>query len=39
LKLAGYDGPVSIEAKWESIETQAAEAFAHIERIVQDAGL
>lgn len=38
LKLAGYDGPISIEAKWENIETQAGEAFAHLDRIMQDAG-
>ncbi len=38
LNLAGYDGPVSIEARWEDIEDQAAEAYAHLERIAQEAG-
>ena len=38
LRLAGYDGPVSIEARWEDIEAQAAEAYTHLERIVQEAG-
>ena len=36
LKLAQYNGPVSIEARWQDIEAQAAEAYAHLERIVQD---
>jgi sugar phosphate isomerase/epimerase len=35
LKLTQYDGPVSIEARWEDIETQAAEAYVHLERLVQ----
>lgn len=34
LQLAGYDGPVSIEARWEDIEAQAGEAYGHLERIV-----
>jgi D-psicose/D-tagatose/L-ribulose 3-epimerase len=37
LKLAGYEGPVSIEARWEDIEAQAAEAYGHLERIVREA--
>jgi sugar phosphate isomerase/epimerase len=34
LRLAGYDGPVSIEGRWEDIEAQAGEAYGHLERIV-----
>jgi sugar phosphate isomerase/epimerase len=37
LKMAQYDGPVSIEAGWDDIEAQAAEAYGHLEQIVQDA--
>jgi sugar phosphate isomerase/epimerase len=39
LKLSGYDGPISIEARWESLETQASEAYLYLQRMVQDAGL
>lgn len=39
LKQSGYDGLVSIEARWEHIEAQAAEAFVHLHRLVEDAGL
>jgi sugar phosphate isomerase/epimerase len=37
LRLAEYDGPVSIEARWEDIEAQAAEAYGHLERIMREA--
>jgi sugar phosphate isomerase/epimerase len=37
LKLSRYDGPVSIEARWEDIEAQAGEAYGHLERIVRGA--
>jgi sugar phosphate isomerase/epimerase len=37
LKLAGYDGRVSIEARWEDIEAEATEAYGHLERIVREA--
>jgi sugar phosphate isomerase/epimerase len=39
LKLSGYDGPISIEGRWDNIEAQAGDAFVHLERIVRDAGL
>jgi sugar phosphate isomerase/epimerase len=35
LKLTDYDGPVSIEGRWEDIEAQAAEAYVHLARIVK----
>ena len=38
LRRSAYAGPISIEANWENIETQAGDAFVHLERIVQDAG-
>jgi sugar phosphate isomerase/epimerase len=38
LRLSGYDGLISVEARWESIETQASEAFVHLERMVREVG-
>jgi sugar phosphate isomerase/epimerase len=38
LKLAGYDGLVSIEGRWEDVEAQAAEAYEHLAQIVEGAG-
>jgi sugar phosphate isomerase/epimerase len=37
LREAGYDGPVSIESRWDDVEAQAAEAYARLARIVEDA--
>ena len=39
LKRAGYEGPISIEAVWEDMEAQAADAFIALERLVHEAGL
>ena len=39
LRLGGYDGPISIEARWDSIEEQAAAAHEALVGIVAAAGL
>ncbi|MBN1876549.1 MAG: sugar phosphate isomerase/epimerase [Anaerolineae bacterium] len=36
LREANYDGPVSIEGRWEDIEVQAKEAFVRLERLVRE---
>jgi sugar phosphate isomerase/epimerase len=38
LRQAGYDGPVSIEGRWEDVEAQAGEAHAHLAQMVREAG-
>lgn len=39
LKEIGYDGRLSIEARWDDVEAQAEEAHSHLAQLVRDAGL
>lgn len=39
LWLGGYDGPISIEARWDDVEAQAAAAYEGLMRIVHAVGL
>jgi sugar phosphate isomerase/epimerase len=38
LKVGGYDGPISIEAKWDNVEEQAQHAFNVLTGMARDAG-
>ena len=35
---AGYEGPISIEAVWEDMAAQAADAYTALRQLVQEAG-
>ncbi len=39
LKEGGYDGPISIEAEWQDLERDAADAYRYLLDLVNDAGL
>jgi len=39
LKEGGYDGPISIEAEWQDLERDAADAHWYLLDLVNDAGL
>lgn len=39
LQVGGYDGPISIEAKWDNVEAQAEKAYAALTNMVRQAGL
>ncbi len=39
LKAGGYDGPISIEAKWDNVEEQAEHAYAVLTGLAREAGL
>ena len=39
LWLGGYDGPVSIESRWDDVEAQAAAAYAGLMNVVHTVGL
>jgi sugar phosphate isomerase/epimerase len=36
LTLSGYDGPISIEARWDDIDAQASKAYESLVRMVED---
>jgi sugar phosphate isomerase/epimerase len=38
LKIGGYDGPISIEAKWDNVEEQAKQAYTALTGMAHDAG-
>lgn len=39
LKVGGYDGPVSIEAKWDNVDEQVEQAYAVLTAMAHEAGL